>query len=207
MHGLLNELFNIPHIINTYGYVGIFIIVFLESGIFFALPGDSLLFTAGLLASTFGLHLFVLIPVIFVATFLGGVTGYQIGFHLHSLHRFVFFRKMVKKEYVHKAHKFFEKHGMFAIVFSRFVPIVRTFTPIVAGIAQMDYAKFIKWSVVASFFWTTTVTLTGYFLGRAFPWIKDYLSVLVVLVVIVSLIPMMVRIYRSRKESNLNQHP
>ena len=195
----MSQLFNIEFLVTTYGYSGIFIIAFLESGIFFALPGDSLLFTAGLFASTFGLNLFILIPLIFVATFLGGVVGYEIGTKLEYLKNFKIFRKILKPEHIEKAHNFFDKHGKTAIMFSRFVPIVRTFTPIVAGVAKMRYSEFIKYSLIGSFLWSTTITLLGYFLGQAFPVIKNYLPLMVVLIIFVSVLPAIIEFWESRK--------
>src|SRR3989344_1863331 len=179
----MTNLFDISYIIATYGYYGIFVIVFLESGIFFALPGDSLLFTAGLLASLLDLRIYFLIPLIFVATFLGGIAGYEIGINLERLRRFTFFRKILKEEQIDATHKFFDKHGKMTIIFSRFIPIVRTFVPIVAGIARMHYRTFIKYSLISSALWSTSVTLAGYFLGQIFPQIKDYLSFMIVLIV------------------------
>lgn len=193
------ELFDIPNLITTYGYTGIFIIVFLESGIFFALPGDSLLFTVGLLAISGFLNLFKLIPVIFIATFLGGLAGYYIGEHIEKLRRYKFFRRFLKEEHINYAHEFFEKHGKFAILISRFVPIVRTFLPIVAGISKMNYVKFIKYSVLSSFIWSTTVTLVGYALGIAFPQIKNYLHYLIFTVVFVSILPIIFDAYNKYK--------
>jgi len=193
------HLFDINYLLTTYGYSGIFVIVFLESGIIFALPGDSLLFTAGLFASAFNLKLYILIPLIFVATFLGGMVGYEIGAKLEYLKRFKIFKKTIKPEQVEEAHKFFEKYGRVAIMFSRFVPIVRTFTPIVAGVAKMRYSTFIKYSLIGSFLWSTIVTLLGYFLGRAFPVIKDYLSLMVVLIILVSISPGIIEFWRKRK--------
>ena len=193
------ELFNIPYLITNYGYIGIFSIVFLESGIFFALPGDSLLFTAGLLASTTYLKLYLLIPLVFVGTFLGGIAGYYIGVHIERLRKYSFLNKILKEEYINKAHEFFVKYGKSAILFSRFVPIVRTFTPIVAGIAKMDYKLFIKYSLMSSLLWSTIVTLAGYFLGQIFPQIKDYMSMVIIIVVLVSLLPGVVEILRKKK--------
>ena len=199
----MNHLFDITYLINTYGYLGIFIIIFLESGIFFALPGDSLLFTAGLLASVFGLKLPLLIFVIFLGTFLGGIAGYEIGIYLEKLRKFSFFRKILKQEYLDKAHKFFNKHGKSAIVFSRFVPIIRTFVPVVAGIIRMPYNFFIKYSLISSLLWSTIVTLLGYFLGRAFPIIKDYLWVIAISVVLVSLIPIFMEMIQDRRKNRI----
>lgn len=185
----------------THGYWGVFIIVFLESGIFFPLPGDSLLFTAGLLASGTGLNLYLLIPLIFLATFLGGIAGYIIGVYLEHLHKYAFFRKIIKKEHLDKAHEFFEKHGRLAIVLSRFVPLVRTFVPIVAGIARMNFGKFIRYSFLSSVLWSTIVTLLGYFLGKRFPHLHEYIPYLVIVVVLASVIPLAFAWLRRRKLS------
>lgn len=191
--------FDIPNVLNTYGYVGIFIIVFLESGIFFALPGDSLLFTAGVFASIFGLKIYFLIPLIFLSTFLGGVVGYEIGVNLEKLGHYAIFRRIFKKEYIDKTHKFFDKYGKFTIILSRFVPIMRTFVPIVAGIAHMEYKPFIKYSLISSFLWSTIVTLVGYFLGQIFPHLKDYVSYLIILVVLISILPIIYEMIKEKK--------
>ncbi len=199
----MNHLFDITYLLTTYGYLGIFIIIFLESGILFALPGDSLLFTAGLFASAYSFNLFLLIFIIFLGTFFGGAVGYEIGVYLEKLKRYSFFKVVLKQEHIENAHQFFDKYGKFAIVFSRFVPIVRTFTPIVAGIARVHYKLFIKYSLIGSILWATVVTLLGYFLGRAFPVIKDYLWVIAILVVLVSLIPILVEVIKNRKRNVL----
>ncbi len=185
----MDILFDVENLLRTYSYFGVFVIVFLESGIFFALPGDSLLFTAGLLASASNLNLFILIPAIFVATFCGGLVGYQIGMYLESFHRYKFFRKILKPEYIAKAHEFFEEHGKAAIMMSRFVPLMRTFAPIAAGIAKMPWLKFVRYSFVSSLLWSVSITLLGYFLGQAFPQITEYLPFFIIGIVGVSLLP------------------
>jgi len=195
----MTHLFDITYLFSTYGYLGIFIIIFLESGLFFALPGDSLLFTAGLFVSVYNFNLFLLITIIFFATFLGGLGGYEIGVYLDKLRKFSFFRLILKQKYIDKAHEFFSKYGKFAVAFSRFVPIVRTFTPIVAGIARVPYKFYVKYSLVGSILWSTAITLIGYFLGRLFPVIKDYIWVIAVLVVLVSLVPIFIEIMKGRK--------
>jgi len=194
------NIFDIPSIISTYGYWGIFIIVFLESGIFFALPGDTLLFTAGLLVSVLDLNLFILISLIFISTFLGGIVGYEIGINLERLRKFSFFRKILKQEHINKTHEFFERHGKLTIIFSRFVVIARTFVPIVAGIARMHYFTFIKYSLISSLLWSVSMTLLGYFLGQIFPHIKDYMSFIIVLIVVLSILPMIWEMRRKQKE-------
>lgn len=194
------EVFNLPYIISTYGYAGIATIVFLESGIFFPLPGDSLLFTAGLLASTTYLKIYFLVPIIFLSTFLGGIAGYYVGVHIERLRKVSFLKKFLKEEYVNKAHTFFERYGKGAILFSRFIPIIRTFTPIVAGVVSMDYKTFLKYSFFSSLLWSTTVTFSGYFLGQIFPQIQDYMSLIIIIVVLLSLLPVIVEIFRKKKE-------
>lgn len=193
------ELFNIPHVLATYGYIGVFIIVFLESGIFFALPGDSLLFTAGLLTPALGLNLQLLISLIFIATFLGGIAGYFIGVYLERLHKYAFFRRFIKPEHIASTHAFFERRGLVAILISRFIPIVRTFLPIVAGISKMDFKKFLHYSFWSSLLWSTSVTLVGYYLGKRLPWIEDYLEYLIILVILVSVIPIVLEWWRERR--------
>lgn len=195
----MNHLFDITYLITTYGYLGIFIIVFLESGILFALPGDSLLFTAGLFASVYDFNLFFLIFIIFLGTFFGGVIGYEIGVNLIKLRRFSLFNKVFRQEHIDKAHQFFQKYGKFAVTISRFVVIVRTFLPMVAGIARMEYKSFIKYSLIGSMLWSTSLTLLGYFLGRIFPQIKDYLMWIMVFVVIASILPLIFELIRRKK--------
>ena len=196
----MHALFDIPHLLSTYGYIGVFIIVFLESGIFFPLPGDSLLFTSGLLATGVGFNLYYLIPLIFLATFLGGIAGYIIGVYLERLHQYAFFRKLLKQEYLDKAHEFFEHHGKMAVILSRFVPVIRTFVPIAAGVARMNKSLFIRYSLISSLLWSTIITLLGFFLGKSFPQIKDYLSYFVIAIIVVSLIPVIFEWLRQRKQ-------
>ena len=194
------QIFDLQYIISTYGYLGIFIIVFLESGIFFALPGDSLLFMAGLLVAVLDLDLFLLIPLVFTATFLGGIVGYEIGVNLDRLKKFSLFRKILKEENLNKTHRFFEKHGKFAVILSRFVPMARTFIPIIAGIVRMDYPLFIRYSLISSLLWSTSMTLLGYFLGQLFPHIKEYVSFVILLIIFISVLPMIWEMRREEKE-------
>lgn len=198
---MFSNIFNITYLISTYGYLGIFIVVFLESGIFFALPGDSLLFSIGILSSSHILNIYEVIPLVFVSTFLGGIFGYYVGTHIEKLFHYSLFRKILKQEHIEKARMFFEKHGKSAIIFSRFVPVIRTFTPIVAGVVKMKYSLFIKYSLISSLLWSTTITLLGYFLGNAFPWIKDYMPIVIVLVIILSIIPAFLEVLRKKKKN------
>ena len=190
--------FDTPYIISVYGYLGIFIIIFLESGIFPPLPGDSLLFTAGLLAATAVFNVYLLMLIVFVAGFLGILTGYYIGMHLPKLNRFSFFKKVFRETYINKAQKFFTDHGKSAIIISRFIPIIRTFVPVVAGMVKMDHVVFIKYSILGSVLWSGTFIFGGFFLGKIFPQIHEYLTLTIVIVVFVSILPGIFEILRQK---------
>ncbi|HWA31903.1 MAG TPA: DedA family protein [Candidatus Paceibacterota bacterium] len=194
----MHHLLDINNLISAYGYLGIFVIVFFESGLIFFLPGDSLLFTAGIIASTGGLAVGVLIPIIFVATFFGGLFGYWIGVNLERLRGHSFFKKFIKDEHIEKTHAFFVKYGRGAVVFSRFVPIVRTFLPIVAGMARMNKKEFLTWSVLSSVLWPAVVVSLGFFLGRSFPWIENYMGLVIAIVVLLSFLPAVFHLARHK---------
>lgn len=185
----MEQLFDIPAIIAAYGYAGVLVIVFLESGIFFPLPGDSLLFTVGLLATELEYNVFLFTFLVALAAFSGCIAGYYIGSKLDYFYKFSLWRKIIKPQYLEQAHEFFLRHGLFAIVLSRFVPIVRTFLPIVAGMAGMNYSHFIRYSALACAIWSVVFVLGGYYLGKIFPVIGDYLGLAILVIVIVSILP------------------
>jgi membrane-associated protein len=197
---IIEQLFNVNSLLEAYGYIGIFVIIFLESGVFPPLPGDSLLFTAGLFATTGVFNISILIPLVIIAGFLGIVSGYQVGENLLRLQKYRLFQKFFKDEHLDKAHEFFEKHGKYSIITSRFVPLVRTFVPIVAGAAKMDYTDFIKYSFVGSIFWACTFILSGFFLGKIFPSIGDYLFWVIIVVVVVSTLPLLYQYLAHKKK-------
>lgn len=186
----MEQFFDLTYIITTYSYVGVFIIVFLESGIFFPLPGDSLLFSVGILASSGILSIKLSLLIIFIATFFGSVAGYYMGTHLKKLKKYSFFNKILKDEYIDKAHIFFEKHGKIAMLFSRFIPVIRTFVPIVAGMARMNERTFLIFNLMGALFWSSVMTLLGYFLGELLPNSKDFVHYILIGVVLFSLIPL-----------------
>jgi membrane-associated protein len=196
----MQHLFDIPHLITTYGYIGIFAIVFFESWVAFFMPGDSLLFTAGILASSGILNVYIVVSLIFIATFTGALLGYYIGGHLERLRRVSFLGRVIREEDLHRTHEFFERHGRFAVILSRFVPVVRTLTPMVAGIAEMNYASFLKSTFAGSLLWSAVVTLSGYFLGQTFPGIKDYITLIVVLIIIISVLPVLFGIIKNKRK-------
>ncbi len=166
-------------------------IIFAESGLFFGffLPGDSLLFTAGFLASQDILNIWVLLPVFFVAAVLGDSVGYSFG---RRVGRRIFNRDdsfFFHKKHIDRAEKFYEKHGKKTIIIARFVPVVRTFAPIVAGIGKMDYSTFLAYNVIGGVLWAIGLTLAGYILGAVIPNLDKYLHIVVGIIIVVSLLP------------------
>ncbi|HZA79224.1 MAG TPA: VTT domain-containing protein [Acidimicrobiales bacterium] len=195
-------------LIDDVGLLGVFAVVFAESGMLvgFFLPGDSLLFTAGFLASgpssvDEALHL----PLgwLLVGTFVAAVVGDQVGYVIgHRAGPAIFNRpdsRFFKQENVDKAHAFFDRYGAKTIVLARFVPIVRTFTPVVAGVSRMNYRTFVTFNVVGGFLWAIGVTLLGYFLGQV-DVIEENLELAILTVVAISLLPIARELWRSRKE-------
>jgi membrane-associated protein len=184
-------LFNIESTIKTAGYIGLFSIVFAETGLFFGfiLPGDSLLFTAGIVASQGYLNIAITCLVLFIAAVLGDSTGYAIGnkFGKRLFHRqdSLFFHK----DHLEKAHKFYDKYGGKTIILARFMPIIRTFAPTVAGIADMPYTTFLFFNVIGGFLWSVGLTLSGYFLGRLIPDVDKYLLPIIGIIVLISIAP------------------
>ncbi len=186
------------HLIETFGLIGLYFIIFAESGLFvgFFLPGDSLLFTAGFLASQNILPLPALIIGCFIAAVVGDSFGYWFGRRVGRR----FFQKddslLFKKKYVIKAQEFYEKHGSKTIVLARFTPIVRTFGPIVAGIGDMHYTTFVTYNVVGGALWAIGITLAGFFLGRVIPDVDKILLPIVIVIIAVSLLPSVLHVWR-----------
>jgi membrane-associated protein len=176
-------------------------IVFVECGLLFPiLPGDSLLFAVGLFIAEGSIHVNIAVAcvILTVAAFLGNVVGYEIG---RAVGAPLYERegRFLKKKYFDDTHEFFERYGAKALVLGRFVPIVRTFITVVAGVGRMDRRHFFVWSGVGATLWATGVTLLGYFLGNAFPFLKDHLEAAILLIVLVSVVPMGVELVRARR--------
>lgn len=183
--------FDLAEVIKTVGYLGIFGIVFAESGLFFGffLPGDSLLFTAGFLASQKYFDIWLLVTLIVVGAILGDSVGYwfgrKVGHKIFNRQDSFFF----KKDHLEKAHAFYEKHGGKTIILARFMPMIRTFAPIVAGAANMTYSKFLSFNVIGGLLWGAGLTLAGYWLGSAIPNVDRYLLPIIALIVVASVTP------------------
>ncbi len=184
-------MFDLIPLIEAAGYVGLFAIIFAESGLFFGffLPGDSLLFTAGFLSSQGFMNIYVLIPLLFIAAVVGDNVGYAFGYRLgpkiFTDQKSFFF----KKDYIDKTEAYFKKYGGNTIVVARFVPVVRTFAPIMAGVGKMNYRQFLIYNLVGGLLWAVGLTVLGYFLGNTVPNIDKYIIPIVLAIVGVSFIP------------------
>ena len=198
-------------LIDDVGLWGVFAVVFAESGLLvgFFLPGDSLLFTAGFLASgpssvDEALHL--PLGFLLIGTFVAAVAGDQVGYLLGRRAGPAIFRRpnsrFFKQENVDKAHAFFDKYGAKTIVLARFVPVVRTFAPIVAGVSRMNYRTFVTFNVVGGALWAIGVTLLGYFLGQV-DFIEQNLELAILTVVAISVLPIVIELWKARKEKRL----
>jgi len=190
--------FDLTKILPAIGYLGIFVIVFAESGLLigFFLPGDSLLFTAGFLASQGIFDIRILSLVCFIAAVLGDSVGYTFG---HKIGRRLFQKKdslLFHKDNLMKAEKFYEKHGKKTIVIARFMPMIRTFAPIVAGVGNMEYSSFLSYNIIGGFLWAIGVTVAGYFLGSVIPNVDRYLLPIVLLIIILSVLPTAIHILK-----------
>ena len=182
---------DLPILIKTVGYLGIFLIIFAESGLFFGffLPGDTLLFTAGLLASQGYFSVTLLILLITFAAILGDQVGYLFGIKIGPKifnHDESFF---FKKRYIADAEKFYKEHGKKAIILARFIPVVRTFIPILAGVGKMHYRTFVTYNIMGGLLWGVGITLAGYFLGQRIPNVDTYLIPILLLIVFASILP------------------
>jgi membrane-associated protein len=188
-------------LIKTLGLVGVLGIVFAESGLLFGFffPGDSLLFTAGFLASQGFINILVLSVGSFIAAVLGDNVGYafgrRVGPKIFTKQDSLFF----KKTYLKQAQAFYEKHGAKTIVLARFIPIVRTFAPIIAGVGQMHYRTFFFYNVLGGGLWTFGVSFAGYFLGKIIPNVDQYLLPIILVIIFVSILPGVWEFYRSHR--------
>ncbi len=199
----LDWLRDIEGLIETVGYTGLFIIVFAETGLLvgFFLPGDTLLLTAGLLAERGELAIFVLIPLLIVAAITGDATGYAIGRQagprLYSREDSRFF----KRRHLERAREFYQKHGGKTIVLARFLAIIRTFAPTVAGAAEMPYRRFAFYNVLGGVLWVLSMTLLGYVVGKAVPNLDLVFLGILALVVIASVAPAAWHLWRERRRT------
>jgi len=184
----------------TWTYLILFIIIFMETGLVVTpfLPGDSLLFAAGAVAAmpTEPLHLPYLILLLLIAAFGGDNTNYFFG---RKLGKTVYEKnyRFIRREYLDKTHAFYEKHGGKTLIIARFMPIIRTFAPFVAGVGTMRYTRFLSFSITGNVLWVLSFSLAGYFFG-SIPYIKENFSLVIVTIILVSLLPMVIAVIKNQ---------
>ena len=194
---------DLPALVQWAGYVGLTLIIFAETGLLvgFFLPGDSLLVTAGLLAAdpSFGLNVWLLGGILTVAAIVGDTVGYNVGKatgpRIFTREDSLFFHK----DHLLKAQAFYEKHGGKTIIIARFMPIVRTFAPVVAGVGRMEYRSFLVYNVVGGVLWIWSMLLTGWVLARTVPGVAKHVEKIILLVVFLSILPGIIAWIRERR--------
>ncbi len=202
---LVHRLRDLRGLVQWAGYFGLTAIVFAETGLLigFFLPGDSLLVTAGLLASQpgFGLNVYLLGLILSIAAIIGDSVGYAIG---RSTGPRIFTREnsvLFNRKHLERSHAFYEKHGGKTIIIARFMPIVRTFAPVVAGVADMHYRTFIAYNVIGGLAWVWSMLFIGYFLGRLVPGIDKHIEPVILVVIFLSILPGIISWVRERGKS------
>jgi membrane-associated protein len=196
-----SKLLDPEYLLSTFGLIGVGIIVFAESGLLigFFLPGDSLLFTAGILAAAGKMNIAALLAIAFVAAVAGDQVGYMFGSRAGAALYKRPDSRFFKREHLQKAHDFYERKGPSTIVLARFIPFVRTFAPIVAGAARMNYRTFATYNVLGGFLWAVGVTTAGFALGNVIPDIDKYLLPIILVIVLISISPMIREAIKHRK--------
>jgi membrane-associated protein len=199
------DLLHPDELIEAFGTIGLFLIIFAESGLFFGffLPGDSLLFTAGVLCAKADSPLWPL-PIVLAGVAFSAIAGDQVGYLFGRRVGPALFRRpdsrLFRQAHVDKARVYFEEHGPKTILLARFVPIVRTFAPIVAGVGRMEYRTFVTYNVMGGLLWGVGITLLGFLLGEAID-IDKYLLPIIAVIVLISVIPVALEVRKAKRES------
>lgn len=190
----------------TFTYLILFLIIFAETGFVFTpfLPGDSLLFAAGTFAAIGSLNIFILFIVLLAASVLGDTVNYSAGKFLGSK-AFEEYPKIFKRKYLDKTQNFYEKYGAKTIVLARFVPIVRTFAPFIAGVGRMNYFKFLLYNIIGGIMWVALFVFGGYFFGNI-QWVKDNFSLVILIIIFLSFMPLIWEVWKHKRKKLKNQN-
>ena len=200
IHEFFSNVYNVPELIRLVGFYGLIIIVFAETGLLvgFFLPGDSLLITAGLFAARGDFDYAMLLLALIPAAIIGNATGYYIGHRtgmtLYSRPDSLLFRR----EHLQMTREYYEKHGGKTIILAQFIPILRTFAPVVAGVGEMGYRQFATYNVVGAILWVGSMLTAGYMLGNAIPNIESRIHYVVAVVIFISLLPPGIALLKAR---------
>jgi membrane-associated protein len=189
-------------IINKFGggvYLVLFFIIFLETGLVITpfLPGDSILFVAGAFASTSNLNIIFLLVILSLAAILGDSLNYWMGNYIGE--KVFLNNKLIKQEHIERTKEFYKKHGGKTIIMARFVPIIRTFAPFVAGIGKMNYARFLSFNIIGGILWVFTFVFAGYFFGKI-PVVEKNLTFVILIIIFISIIPIIVEYLRQKRK-------
>jgi membrane-associated protein len=192
---------------HTWTYLIMFFVIFMETGFVVTpfLPGDSLIFAAGAFAGLGSLHVGILFVVLALAAIAGDTANYWIG-HYIGPRAFSGNVRFLKKEYIDRTHAFFEKHGGKTIIIARFIPIIRTFAPFVAGVGAMTYPKFIAYNVIGGLAWVALFTFMGYFFGNL-PIVQDNFTFVILAIILISVMPAIIEVVRSRQAARKQPEP
>ncbi len=199
---------HIKEIIDNYGmwiYLIMFIVIFCETGFVVTpfLPGDSLLFILGAFAASGEVSIYYIALMLIIAAITGNIVNFHVGSYVGPL---IFEREKIrflKKEYLIQTHDFYERHGGKTIIIARFLPIIRTFAPFVAGIAQMEYKRFLIYNIVGSVAWVTLFIMGGYFFGNI-PWVQKNLTIIILLILVISTMPAIIGFFRVNRQTAAN---
>jgi len=200
IHEFFSNVYNVPELIRLVGFYGLILIVFAETGLLvgFFLPGDSLLITAGLFAARGDFDYAMLLLALIPAAIIGNATGYYIG---HRTGKTLYSRPdslLFRREHLRMTHEYYEKHGGKTIILAQFIPILRTFAPVVAGVGEMGYRQFATYNVVGAILWVGSMLTAGYMLGNAIPNIESRIHYVVAVVIFISLLPPGIALLKAR---------
>ena len=200
IHEFFSNVYNVPELIRLVGFYGLILIVFAETGLLvgFFLPGDSLLITAGLFAARGDFDYAMLLLALIPAAIIGNATGYYIG---HRTGKTLYSRPdslLFRREHLRMTHEYYEKHGGKTIILAQFIPILRTFAPVVAGVGEMGYRQFATYNVVGAILWVGSMVTAGYMLGNAIPNIESRIHYVVAVVIFISLLPPGIALLKAR---------
>ena len=200
IHEFFSNVYNVPELIRLVGFYGLILIVFAETGLLvgFFLPGDSLLITAGLFAARGDFDYAMLLLALIPAAIIGNATGYYIG---HRTGMTLYNRPdslLFRREHLRMTHEYYEKHGGKTIILAQFIPILRTFAPVVAGVGEMGYRQFASYNVVGAILWVGSMVTAGYMLGNAIPNIESRIHYVVAVVIFISLLPPGIALLKAR---------
>jgi membrane-associated protein len=198
---LFHRLSDLPELVRWAGLIGLTAIIFSETGLLVGvfLPGDSLLVTAGLLSARGYLNVYTLVPTLMAAAICGNSLGYFIG---HTTGPRIFNREnslFFNKKHAMRAHEFYARHGRKTIVLAQFMPVIRTFSPVIAGVGGMEFRTFITFNIIGAIVWVGSMVSIGYFLGSYIPGIDQHIEIVVAIVVFISILPGLIGSYRSRR--------